>query len=176
MCVNQSCPTLCDPMDCSPPGSSVHGILQAKTLEWVAIPFSRDLRNPGIEPGSSALQAGSLPSVLPLIYTHVRLQKAKSLEEISQYLSNSNLCLLLNIQIPLQKLIYRNTLPNTQRCMYMNFNVALFITEKGMSNNGNCSNKFIRYIHTVHCYAIIKQISILMNTNKKSYENKLKNC
>ena len=37
----QSCPTLCDPMNCSPPGSSVHGILQAKTLEWVAIPFSR---------------------------------------------------------------------------------------------------------------------------------------
>ena len=37
----QSCPTLCDPMDCSPPGSSVHGILQAKILEWVAIPFSR---------------------------------------------------------------------------------------------------------------------------------------
>ena len=33
--------TLCDPMDCSPPGSSVHGILQARMLEWVAIPFSR---------------------------------------------------------------------------------------------------------------------------------------
>ena len=33
----QLCPTLCDPMDCSPPGSSVHGILQARTLEWVAI-------------------------------------------------------------------------------------------------------------------------------------------
>ena len=37
----QSCPTLCDPMDCSPPGSSVHGLLQAGTLEWVAMPFSR---------------------------------------------------------------------------------------------------------------------------------------
>ena len=36
----QSCPTLCDPMDCSPPGFSIHGILQAKTLEWVAISFS----------------------------------------------------------------------------------------------------------------------------------------
>ena len=36
----QSCPTLCDPMDCSPPGLSVHGILQARTLEWVAISFS----------------------------------------------------------------------------------------------------------------------------------------
>ena len=37
----QSCPTLCDPMDCSLPGSSVHGILQMRILEWVAIPFSR---------------------------------------------------------------------------------------------------------------------------------------
>ena len=39
--VIQSCPTLCDPLDCSLPGSSVHGILQARILEWVAIPFSR---------------------------------------------------------------------------------------------------------------------------------------
>ena len=41
MFITQSCPTLCDPMDCSPPGSSVHGILSARILEWVAIPFSR---------------------------------------------------------------------------------------------------------------------------------------
>ena len=39
--IAQSCPTLCDHMDCSPPGSSVHGILQARILERVAIPFSR---------------------------------------------------------------------------------------------------------------------------------------
>ena len=37
--VTQSCPTLCNPMDCSPPGSSVHGILQARILEWAAISF-----------------------------------------------------------------------------------------------------------------------------------------
>ena len=36
----QSCPTLCNPIDCSPPGSSIPGILQARTLEWVAISFS----------------------------------------------------------------------------------------------------------------------------------------
>ena len=41
MLVAQSCLTLCDPMDCSLPGSSVHGILQARVLEWVAMPFSR---------------------------------------------------------------------------------------------------------------------------------------
>ena len=42
----QQCLTLCDPMDCSLPGSSVHGILQAKILEWVAIPFSRGSSQP----------------------------------------------------------------------------------------------------------------------------------
>ena len=41
MKVAQLCLTLCDPMDCSPPDSSVHGILQARILEWVAIPFSK---------------------------------------------------------------------------------------------------------------------------------------
>ena len=38
----QSCPTLCEPMDCSPPGSSVHGILQARILEYTAVLFSRE--------------------------------------------------------------------------------------------------------------------------------------
>ena len=41
--VDQSCPTLCDPMDCSPPGSSVHGILQPRILEWAAISSSRGM-------------------------------------------------------------------------------------------------------------------------------------
>ena len=42
--VIQSCPTLCDPVDCSPPGSSVHGIFQARVLEWGAIAFSANYR------------------------------------------------------------------------------------------------------------------------------------
>ena len=51
--VTQFCLTLCDPMDCSPPRSSVHGILQARIREWVLSPG--DLPSPGIEPVSSAL-------------------------------------------------------------------------------------------------------------------------
>ena len=54
----QSCPTLYDPIDGSPLGSSVPGILQARILEWVAIPFSGDLPDPGIEPMSPALAEG----------------------------------------------------------------------------------------------------------------------
>ena len=67
----QSCSNFCDPVDCSPPGSSVHGILQARILEWVAISFSRDLPNPEIEPmspaspASPASQEDSLPSEPP---------------------------------------------------------------------------------------------------------------
>ena len=57
--VAQSCLTLCDPMDCSPPGSPVHGIFQARILEWVPFP------SPGIESGSPTLQADSLPSKSP---------------------------------------------------------------------------------------------------------------
>ena len=64
MCVllAQSYPTLCDPMDCSPPGSSVHGILQARLLEWVAMPSSRGPFQPRDRTHVSlALQADSLP-------------------------------------------------------------------------------------------------------------------
>ena len=63
--VAQSCPTLCDPMDCSPPGSSLHGILQARVLEWVAISFSRESSDAGIKPGSPAFQADALTSEPP---------------------------------------------------------------------------------------------------------------
>ena len=59
MCsVAKSCLTLCDPMDCSPPDSSVHGILQARILEWVAVSFSRGYsqpRNQKLSPLSPAL-------------------------------------------------------------------------------------------------------------------------
>ena len=45
--VSQSYPTLSDPTDCSPPGSSIHGIFQARVLEWGAMPSFRDLPDPG---------------------------------------------------------------------------------------------------------------------------------
>ena len=61
----QSCLTLCDPIDGSPPCSTVPGILQARTLEWIAIPCSRDLPDEEIKPGSPALQADSLLSLPP---------------------------------------------------------------------------------------------------------------
>ena len=65
VCVSQSSPTLCDHMDCSPPGSSVHGSLQARILEWLSFLPPGDLSDPGMKPGSPALQADSLPSEPP---------------------------------------------------------------------------------------------------------------
>ena len=63
--VTQSCRTLCDPMDYSPPGFTVHGILQARILKLIAFPSPGDLPDPGMEPGPPALQADSLPSEPP---------------------------------------------------------------------------------------------------------------
>ena len=56
----QSCPTLCDPMDCNPPVSSVHGVLQARVLRWVAVPFFKGSSQPGMESRFPALQTDSL--------------------------------------------------------------------------------------------------------------------
>ena len=58
--ITQLCLTLCDPMDYSWSGSSVHGIFQVRILEWVGVPFSRDLPNPGVEARSPTLQADFL--------------------------------------------------------------------------------------------------------------------
>ena len=66
MLIAQSCPTPCDPMDYSPPGSSVHVILQPRILEWVAIPFSRGSSWPWDWTWVSfVLQADSLPPEPP---------------------------------------------------------------------------------------------------------------
>ena len=63
--VTQSCPTLCDRMACSLPGSSIHGIFQARILEWLPFPSPGDLPHLGIEAGSPTLQADALPSEPP---------------------------------------------------------------------------------------------------------------
>ena len=72
----QMFPTLCRPMDCSPPGSSVHGILQARILEWLAIPFSRGIfptqgSNPGLSHGRQILYCLSHHSAAVNIEAHI---------------------------------------------------------------------------------------------------------
>ena len=82
MKVAQSCLTLCDPMD-----YTAHGILQARTLEWVAFPSPGDLPNPGIEPRSPTLQVYSLPShkgsqEYCKLYNVINQQKKKKKEKL----------------------------------------------------------------------------------------------
>ena len=64
--------TLCSPMDCNPPGSSVHGILQARILEWVAVPFSRGSSQSRDWIQSPTSQADSLLSEPTLLKTNFR--------------------------------------------------------------------------------------------------------
>ena len=63
--VTQSCPTLCNPMDCSLPGCSIRGIFQARVLEWAAISFSRGSSQPRDRPRYPALPTDALPSEPP---------------------------------------------------------------------------------------------------------------
>ena len=63
--VAQSCLTLCDPVDCSLPGFIIHGDSPGGNTEWVAMPSSRDLPKPRLEPRSPTLQADSLLSEPP---------------------------------------------------------------------------------------------------------------
>ena len=91
----QLCPPLCDPVGCSSPGSSIHGIHQARILEWVAIPFPRVSPQPrDSKPGSPALQADFLPSELPGKPIHGTVTVDKPRQHIKKqrhYLSDKGL-------------------------------------------------------------------------------------
>ena len=85
--VSQLCPALCDPMDCSPPDSSIHGILQTRILEGVAIPFSRGSSWSRDWTWSPALQADSLLTELPgkLLFPGKYLPKGTNRKEPRLY-------------------------------------------------------------------------------------------
>ena len=94
--VAQSCLTLCDPMDCSLPGSSIDGMFQARILEWVAIFFSRGSSWPRDRTQSPALQADSLPSEARNhhpnnrhTHTHTRTQKNRLSASQNSYQNKS---------------------------------------------------------------------------------------
>ena len=98
--VAQSCPTLCDPMDCSPSGSSIHGILQARILQWLSFLSPGDLPNPGVEPRSPALQADALtsepPGKLPKIVLFIVGESQKFLKQLTRdwlkYICDGSTC------------------------------------------------------------------------------------
>ena len=82
-----SCVWLCDPMDCSPPGSSVHGIFQARILKWVAFSLPGDLPSPGINHASPALTGGFFTTAPPgniYITSHLSFPPPSHLSRSSQ--------------------------------------------------------------------------------------------
>ena len=86
------CLSLCNPMDCSLPGSSVHGILQARILDSVAIPFSRGSSQSRDEPSSPALHADSVPCKPPgKIPDKTESSKSTMQTELSQVSSSTKL-------------------------------------------------------------------------------------
>ena len=90
MLVAQLCPTLCDPTNCSPPGSSVHGIIQAKILEWIAIPFSKGSYQPRDRAWVSCI-AGRFFTIWATGKIHMPYSLLNALHIFYFYISNSTI-------------------------------------------------------------------------------------
>ena len=124
--VAQSCSTLCNLVDYSPLGSSVHGILQARILEWVAISFSRGSSRPRIEPRSPALQADTLTSEPPGKPSNYFRQETKSTWQLNQV---KKVEIKHNIRTTAKTLMVYEE--ETQEYIYLSFPVTqscLFVT------------------------------------------------
>ena len=87
--VAQSCPTLCNPMDCSLPGSSIHGILQARVLDWVAISFSRGSSPPSDRTHISCITGGFFTAE-PVLGSPLILVQLKKILWVLATFSKSN--------------------------------------------------------------------------------------
>ena len=105
--VAQLCLTLCDPMNCSPPGSSVHGMLQARTLEKVAIPFSRASFQPRDWSQVSCIEGRlftiwAIREALPIIHKSIKIlgvQRYKSLVIRVWYWAQTDISAILSSPI-----------------------------------------------------------------------------
>ena len=127
--VIQSCPILWDPMDCSPPGSSVHGILQPRILEWVAMPFSRGSSQPRDRTQVSCI-AGGFFTVLATKEAHSKHGSCHSDDGLSSTTVTS--CLVLG-----GLLLWR--LATCWACLVLlDWNTAsLGIVQLGLGNRGD---------------------------------------
>ena len=137
--VSQSCPTLCDPMDCSPPGSSIHGILQARILEWVAISFSR---------GSSRTRD----------QTQVSRIAGRHFKTLSHQGSPAN-CHMTQ-QIPLLSIHLKETRTERDTCTPMFIATLFTIARTWKQPRSPSADERIRklwYIYTVEYYSAIKR-------------------
>ena len=151
MCsVSQSRQTLCDPMDCGPPGSSVREIFQAEILEWVAIFYSRDLPDPGLEPRSLASPALAgrffTPGECHLGSPSMLQSLSVSLLFIIEWFPTGYMCRILFIQSPAE-----GYLDYFQLCTIMN-NAAMNNFKKTVC--GQMSSFLLGWFLRVECLVI----------------------
>ena len=114
--VAQSCPTLCDPMDCSPPGSSVHWILQARILEWVAMPSSRRSSPPRDQTQVSYI-AGRFFTVWATgeacswTYTFKNQQKNNRINSLKKKKKKDT----IKLRVEIKELVHKNTIEREEK-------------------------------------------------------------
>ena len=123
-------------MDCSPAGSSVHEILQARILEWVAIPFSRDLPDPETESGSPTKQAESLSSEPPFVFNCTQMLLEKALYSIRTI----SVCILLLRKIMKETWEFLMTIATWRSAIHIfqkvNIGFTMILTGNGMMLKG----------------------------------------
>ena len=139
----QLCTTLCDPMDCNLPGSSVHGILQARILEWVPCPPPGDLPDPGIEPVS--LMSPGLAGGFFTINVSYYLKLARYMPQINLPIyKSSNMLYVCRWKITaLRILVSSSQCP----CIFLVKQSVKSLNQKKMSNPLNSYKKRGREIY-----------------------------
>ena len=163
VCVTQSCPTLCDSMDCSPPGFSVRGISQARMLEWVTISFSRESSRCRDRTQVFELQAHSLPwatrealsygtfTFIPTNSVKVA-ELMKDVRSASYHITQSNylsaeqslpMCPNWGIQVPFLEHKHNQNLILTERSLSTTEKNSGLSTNRGRFERGRDSAKFI---------------------------------
>ena len=145
----QSCPTLCHPVDCGPPGSSVLGILQARTQSGLPLSSPEALPNPGTAPVSPVFQADSLPSEPPgkaiPMYPWVCM---------CVYVASLSMHLLMTVCFCLGYFTINNAAVDTVVRVSLRISIFIFscIRSSGSAESqGNSIFSFLRKHHTVFC-------------------------
>ena len=148
MLVAQLCPTLCNPMDESPPGSTVHGILQARILEWVAMPFSRG-------------------SYWPRNWIQVSLHCKQILYHLS-YREATYMCVCVCVYIYTQHILFMHSCVGHFGCFH------IFVTVNNAAVNMGCLYLFkLVSILTTFIQLVLKVLPLQSDKKKKQKEFKL---
>ena len=171
--VAQSCLTLCDFMGCSLPGSSVHGVLQAKYWSGLPCPPPGDLPIPGIKPRSPTLQADSLPSEPPGKPRNIRMGSLSILQGI--FLTQESIHSLLHCRWILNQLNYQGS-PLPLYSVLVNKPGTLKLAVSNCSGTRSSriisSENLLSLSHTHKNLSLFMCVEIHWHSNKRSLDQK----